>query len=135
MPRLTSSSTNSAQTREPNSTVAPQRHRRKPPCTVGCTVAPPRARRSTPGFRLFGDDAHPIEHRVFVGLTDLEAHVAVLHVDDEVAHEVGLGARRDHVIEEELPSEERARFWPFLAGAVSYTVLLLTIEAIWMKTV
>ena len=32
------------------------------------------------------------------------------------------------VIQEEIPSEQHARFWPFLIGCVMYTGLILTIE-------
>jgi zinc transporter ZupT len=34
------------------------------------------------------------------------------------------------VIKDEMPSAQHARFWPFLAGAASYTGLLLTIEVL-----
>jgi hypothetical protein len=33
------------------------------------------------------------------------------------------------VIKDEVPTEEHAKFWPFLAGAVLYTGLILAIEA------
>lgn len=33
-----------------------------------------------------------------------------------------------NVIEEELPSERHGRFWPFLAGAAAFTLLVLAIE-------
>ncbi len=34
-----------------------------------------------------------------------------------------------NVIKEELPSEQHGRFWPFLAGVIAYTALVLVVEA------
>jgi hypothetical protein len=34
-----------------------------------------------------------------------------------------------NVIKEELPYEQHSRFWPFLAGVMAYTALVLVVEA------